>query len=181
MRWLEGIINSMDMSLSNLREIVKDREVWSAAVHLVTKSWTQLSDWATITMYNWITVLHSSNYHYIINQLYFYFFNVPKLKKKKRAEGRGSCQHSLEGVFSRKRTKAGVPEVWRENENRARGSQRSRQRTAKSHGRVLTEDRCHLSPIFERSPRPQCGCGGWLIRCQEWKATANSRWAKMLA
>ena len=87
MRWLEGIINSMDMSLSNLREIVKDREVWSAAVHLVTKSWTQLSDWATITMYNWITVLHSSNYHYIINQLYFYFFNVQKLKKKKKSWG----------------------------------------------------------------------------------------------
>ena len=39
-RWLAGIIDSMDMSLSKLREIVKDREAWSAAVHGVTKGWT---------------------------------------------------------------------------------------------------------------------------------------------
>ena len=61
MRWLDGIIYSMDMSLSKLQEIEKDREAWQTVAHGIAKSWTQHSDWTTKAQNAVVRGIHNVN------------------------------------------------------------------------------------------------------------------------
>ena len=60
MRWLDGITDSMDVSLNELRELVMDREAWCAAIHGVAKSWTRLSNWTELKAQRTFPVFNST-------------------------------------------------------------------------------------------------------------------------